>query len=83
MPLSQRPWSVNTYALPKIWFRCHTLELRVGDLESIMSCIKSWMYADMLEKPEELAMVRPRKMGGLAVHHAKYKARAIISSNLL
>ena len=83
MPLSQRPWSVNTYALPKIWFRCHTLELRVGDLESIMSCIKSWMYADMLEKPEELAMVRPRKMGGLAVHHAKYKARAIMIRSFL
>ena len=25
MPLTQTPWSVNTYALPKIWFRCHSL----------------------------------------------------------
>ena len=27
MQLSQRPWSFHTYALPKLWFRCHSLEL--------------------------------------------------------
>ena len=27
MHLTQRPWPINTYALPKIWFRCHSLEL--------------------------------------------------------
>ena len=56
MPLTQRPWSINTYALPKIWFRCHSLDLRAGDFARITSCIKSWLYADLLEKPEELVM---------------------------
>ena len=60
MPLTQRPCSINTYALPKIWFRCHSIDLRAGDVSRITSCMKSWLYADLLEKPEELVMYRPR-----------------------
>ena len=29
MNLSSRPWSVNNYALTKVWFKCHTVDLRV------------------------------------------------------
>ena len=83
MPLTQRPWSINTYALPKIWFRCHSLELRSGDVTKLNSLIKSWLYADMLEKPEELAMHRPRVHGGLGVHHIKSKALAILIRSFL
>ena len=78
MPLSQRPWSINSYALPKIWFRCHSLELRAGDFDKIISNIKSWLYSDLLEKPEELALFRPKMVGGLGVQHVKYKAMAIL-----
>ena len=83
MPLTQRPWSVNTYALPKIWFRCHSLELRAGDFSKINSTIKSWLYADMLEKPEELVMFRPKWKGGLNVQNVKYKAQAILIKSFL
>ena len=83
MPLSQRPFSINTYALPKIWFRCHSLELRAGDFVKINSCIKSWLYADLLEKPEELVLFRPKMKGGLGVHNAKYKALAILIRSFL
>ena len=78
MPLSQRPYSINTYALPKIWFRCHALELRAGDFDKINSSIKSWLYSDLLEKPEELAMFKPKRVGGLGVQHVKFKAMAIL-----
>ena len=78
MPLTQRPWSINTYALPNIWFRCHSLEHRSGDISKLNSIMKSWLYADMLEKPEELAMHRPRAQGGLGVHHVRSKALAIL-----
>ena len=47
MPLTQRPYSINTYALPKNWFRCHSLELRSGDFGKINTNIKSWLYADL------------------------------------
>ena len=83
MPLTQRPWSINTYALPKIWFRCHSLELRAGDISKINSCIKSWLYTDCLEKPEELVMHRPGYKGGLAVQHVKYKSLAILIRSFL
>ena len=83
MPLTQRPWSVNTYALPKIWFRCHSIDLRAGDFAKINSNIKSWLYADMLEKPEELVMYRPRSKGGLGVHNVQYKALAILIRSFL
>ena len=71
MQLSQRPWSINTYALPKLWFICHSLELRAGDITKITATIKSWLYADLLEKPEELVMFRLRSNGGLGVHNIK------------
>ena len=83
MPLTQRPYSINTYALPKIWFRCHSLELRSGDFGKINTNIKSWLYADMLEKPEELIMHRPRVKGGLGVHHVRSKALAILIRSFL
>ena len=83
MPLTQRPWSVNTYALPKIWFRCHSLELRTGDFAKINTSIKSWLYADMLEKPEELVMYRPKVKGGLGVHHVRFKSLAILIKSFL
>ena len=41
------------------------------------SLIKSWLYAGMLEKLDEIVMVKPRDLGGLGVHHIKSKAMAI------
>ena len=82
-PLSQRPWSINTYALPKVWFWCHSLELWAGDISKINSHIKSWLYADCLEKPEELVMQRPRNKGGLGEQNVRYKAVSILILRLL
>ena len=56
MPLTMSPHSLNTYALPKLWHRCNTINLRVGDINNINKESKSWLYADLLEKPEELAL---------------------------
>ena len=76
MYLSLRSWSLNTYCLPKIWFRTHSVDLRVQDLTKITSKIKSWLYGDMLLKPEEMIMSRPVSFGGLGVHNVKMKALA-------
>ena len=83
MSLSQRPWSLNTYALPKVWFRCHSLELRSGDISKLLSKMKSWLYSDQLEKPEEVVLYRSRENGGLGLHNVKYKAMAMLIKSFL
>ena len=51
MPLSLRPWALNSYALPLVWYHCHSIDLREGDCAKMTSIFKSWLYADLLEKP--------------------------------
>ena len=41
MPLSQRPWSANCYALSKVWFKCSSIDLRQLDITAINSKVKS------------------------------------------
>ena len=76
MPLTMRPFSLNTYAFPKLWHRCNTIDLRVGDVSAINKQAKAWLYADMLEKPEELALYRQPVDGGLGLHHVQLRALA-------
>ena len=76
MPFNMQSWSVNQYCLSKVFFRTHSVDLRVMDVNKITSSVKSWMYADQLLKPEELVMYRPAIQGGLGVLHVKLKAMA-------
>ena len=76
MDLICRPWSINSYALSKVWFKCHTVDLRVVDTTKISSKVKSWLFQDQLEKPEEMLLHRPIHMGGLGLHNVKMKALA-------
>ena len=41
MPLRLRPYSVNTFALSKVWFRCSTVNLREGDYAAVNSSVKN------------------------------------------
>ena len=83
MDLSMRSWSLNTYCLTKIWFRTHSVDFRVQDSNKITSSIKSWLYGDLLLKPEELVMSRPASFGGLAVHNVSMKALAGLITTFL
>ena len=78
MDLSCRPWSLNNFALSKVWFKCHTVDLRVIDISKVTSKVKSWLLQDQLEKPEEMILHRPIQMGGLGLHHVKRKALALL-----
>ena len=73
MELTRRSWSLNQYCLSKIWFRTHSVDLQVMDMNRITSSIKSWLYADQLFKPEEMIMFRPPTYRGLWVHNVKWK----------
>merc|ERR1711954_341392 len=83
MSLCKRPLSINTYALQIIWYKCHSVDLREGDYVKMTSIVKSWLYADLLEKPEELSLYRSRNDGGLGLHHIKWKSMAIFIRSFL
>ena len=76
MNLCLQSWSVNQYCLSKVWFRTHSVDLRVMDINSITSSVKSWLYADQLLKPDEKVLFRPSSHGGLGLHNVKWKALA-------
>jgi hypothetical protein len=76
MPLTMRPFSINTYCMSKLWFKCSSIDLRLGDIKKINSDVKSWLFADQLEYPEEFVLYRPRYSGGLGLINVKYKAMA-------
>ena len=76
MPLVCRPFSLNSYALSKVWFRTHSVDMRAGDITTLASLCKSYMYQDMLEKPSELVLYRKVEHGGLGLHNVKCKAMA-------
>ena len=76
MELTLRSWSLNIFCFSKIWFRTHSVDLREMDVNKITSSAKSWLYADMLLKPEEIVLHRSVSSGGLALLHVKCKALA-------
>ena len=71
------------YVLSKVWFRCGSVDIREGDISAINSAVKSWMYADLLEKPSEAVMCRPPSYGGLGVNSVKDKAKALLTRTFL
>ena len=83
MPLTQRSHSVNTYCFSKVWFKSASIDLRVLDISSITSAAKSWIYADQLEKPEELILYRCRVKGGLNLYNVKLRALAELMKSFL
>ena len=83
MPLTNRPHSLNTYCLPKVWFKCSSVNLRVCDVTKITSNIKSWLFADQLEKPGELVLHLPRRLGGLGLINVQFKALSMLIRTFL
>ena len=83
MPLNLRPHSVNTYAIGKLMYRCNTVDLRIGDIKVFNKTVKSFIYADLLEKPDELTLYRAIDQGGLGLINIQVRARAALISTFL
>ena len=77
MPIIQRSFSCNCYLLPKTWFRCHLIPLRKGDTDNLKKIVNRFVFADQLEKPNDVIKYRPRSKGGLQMHNIECKALAI------
>ena len=83
MALTMRPHLINSTAFSKLFHRCTTGDLRVCDTMAITKQVKSWLYADMLEKPELLALHRNVEDGGLGLHNVEIRALAFLISSFL
>ena len=83
MPLTLRPFSANTYALSKVWFKCGSVNLRNQDIDNINSQVKSWLYQDCLEKPSELILHRDTQAGGLGLFNVKIRSLALLIRSFL
>ena len=83
MPLTLRPYSANTYALSKVWFKCSSINLRAQDVNTINSQVKSWLYQDCFEKPSEIVLFRDNTVGGLGLLNVKIRALALLIRSFL
>ena len=83
MPLTSRPQSINTYCFSKVWFKTSCINLRICDQTKITSLVRAWLFADQLEKPEEIILYRPRKLGGLGLIHLQSKALSQLISSFI
>ena len=83
MSLTLRPYSVNTFAFSKVWFKCNSVNLRSQDINAINSQAKSWLYQDCLEKPNELVLHRDVADGGLGLFHVQTRSLAILIRSFL
>ena len=72
-----------SYALSKIWFRTHSVNIRAGDITAINNQCKGYIYQDMLEKPSELVLFRKVEEGGLGLQNVKCKALASLITTFL
>ena len=83
MPLTSRPFSLNTYCMSKVWFRSSSIDMRVGDITNITSKVKSYCYQDLLKKPSEVTLFRKVQDGGLGLQHVRCKSLAHLISTFL
>ena len=78
MPMNLRAHSVNCFAYSKLYYRCNVIDPRAEDVKYFTSQAKSFIYADMLEKPQEEALYRGVGEGGLGLYNIKQRALAAL-----
>ena len=83
MPMTERGWSINTFALSKVWYRTHCVDLRQGDVNNINKSVRQFLFADQLESPMEVVRYRSKESGGLGLLHVKSKATATQIKSLM
>ena len=83
LPLVCRPFSIKSYALSRIWFLTNSVNLSVGEITTMTSLCKSYVYQDMLVKPSELVLYRKSDQGDLGLHNIKIKALASLLTTFL
>jgi hypothetical protein len=78
-----RAHSVNCFAFSKLLYRCNVVDIRAADIKYFSSQAKAFIYADLLEKPQELVLYRYTEDGGLGLYHIQCRAQAALMCNFL
>jgi hypothetical protein len=78
MPLNLRAHSVNCFAFSKLLYRCNVIDIRKADSSYFASQAKTYIYADLLEKPQETILYRSTEDGGLGLYNIQVRARAAL-----
>jgi exonuclease III len=83
MPMNLRAHSINSFAYSKLLYRLNVIDIRAADIKYFTSQAKSFIYSDMLEKPEVLVLNREVADGGLGLQHIHCRANAALISTFL
>ena len=83
MDLICRPYSINTYALSKIWYKTGCINIRECNVNLITTSVKSWLYQPMLAKPSECILYRMSAEGGLGLHHVACRAKVALTKTFI
>ena len=82
MCLTLRPHSINLYAFMPL-YRCNSIDLRIADIKLFSKTAKSFLYADLLEKPGQLTLFRDIEQGDLGLICIQTRATASLISTFL
>ena len=83
MDLTLRSHSVNNMAFSKLLYRCNIIDIRVADISYFNKIAKSFIYSDLLIKPQELTLYRPIDKGGLGLLNIQLRAKAALINTFL
>ena len=83
MSLNLRSHSVNNYAFSKLLYKCKTIHPRVEDENFFLITAKSFIYADLLQKPNKHVLHRETKDGGLGLICISSRAKAALITTFL
>ena len=83
MPLNLRAHSVNCFAHSKLLYRCNVIDIRVQDSVYFTSQAKTYLYADLFEKPEQKILYRKIQDGGLGLYNIQIRSFASLMSTFL
>ena len=64
-------------------YRCNSIDLRIADIKLFSKTAKSFLYADLLEKPGQLTLFREKEQGGLGLICIQTRATASLISTFL
>ena len=83
LSLTAQAFSINSYVLANVWYRTAVVDVKSGDVSRMVSSIKSWIYQDLLVKPQEELLYRKTEDGGHGLFNIEAKAKANLTTSFL
>ena len=70
--------AINAMVLSKIWYIASCIPPRQGDIQKIITSIKSFLFQDQYLRPSDLVAYRSTNEGGLGLTHTLSRCQALI-----